>query len=121
MSDAPATPCPVCSGELVGQQQVYVCGRCHRTMKASSGEIPLHVTGEFPAMNQLLDAPEDAAPAAPKRPRSPTLPAEVTCSWCGKPGDTVKKILKGQGAQICNECVALCADIMAAELGDDWR
>jgi len=45
----------------------------------------------------------------------------AACSWCGKSESAAKKLLSNRGAHICNECVALCADIMSAELGDDWR
>jgi len=38
------------------------------------------------------------------------------CSFCGKNQGEVKKIIAGPGAYICNECVALCNDIIAEEL-----
>ena len=41
----------------------------------------------------------------------------VRCSFCGKRQDQVERIIAGQGASyICNECVALCTDI----LGEDF-
>jgi hypothetical protein len=40
------------------------------------------------------------------------------CSWCGKHGTVVKKLLTGPGVQICNECVALCYMILRDELPD---
>jgi ATP-dependent Clp protease ATP-binding subunit ClpX len=47
--------------------------------------------------------------------------APDACSWCGKPGTAVKKLLGNGTVAICDECVALCADVMDAELGDGWR
>ena len=120
MSRAPQTACPICARDLSDPQSVYVCGQCHGSLQAT-GAVAVHITGEFPAMSQLAMAPDDGADAAEKRPRSPTNPGRVACSWCGKPGAEVKKLLSQNGAQICNECVSLCADILTAELGDDWR
>ncbi len=40
----------------------------------------------------------------------------VSCSFCSKPQNTVKKLIAGPGAvYICNECVGLCNDIMRDE------
>ena len=36
----------------------------------------------------------------------------VKCSFCGKPQEVVKKIIAGPGVYICDECVALCQDII---------
>jgi ATP-dependent Clp protease ATP-binding subunit ClpX len=38
------------------------------------------------------------------------------CSFCGKPQDQVAKLIAGPGVYICNECITLCDDILAAEL-----
>ncbi len=40
---------------------------------------------------------------------------ELTCSFCGKPQSQVKRLISGSGVYICNECVALCQDIIADE------
>ena len=40
---------------------------------------------------------------------------ELRCSFCGKPQSQVKRLISGSGVYICNECVALCQDILAAE------
>ncbi len=37
------------------------------------------------------------------------------CSFCGKTKDSVKKFISGPSVYICNECVALCNDILAEE------
>ncbi len=33
------------------------------------------------------------------------------CSFCGKTEDSVKRLIEGPGAYICNECVDLCVEI----------
>ncbi len=42
----------------------------------------------------------------------------LRCSFCGKSKDSVKKFISGPSVFICNECVALCNDILA---DDDAR
>ncbi|MCH4008386.1 ATP-dependent Clp protease ATP-binding subunit ClpX [Companilactobacillus sp.] len=43
----------------------------------------------------------------------------ISCSFCGKTQDQVKKIVAGPGVYICNECIDLCKEIIDEELGDD--
>jgi hypothetical protein len=38
------------------------------------------------------------------------------CSFCLKPNTEVAKLVAGHGVYICNECVALCSEIIQAEL-----
>lgn len=40
---------------------------------------------------------------------------ELRCSFCGKPQSQVKRLISGSGVYICNECVALCQDILETE------
>ncbi|MDO4745146.1 MAG: ATP-dependent protease ATP-binding subunit ClpX [Bacillota bacterium] len=40
---------------------------------------------------------------------------ELRCSFCGKPQGQVKRLISGSGVYICNECIALCSDILEAE------
>ena len=40
----------------------------------------------------------------------------VTCSFCGKSQDQVKKIVAGPGVYIGNECINLCEQIMDTEI-----
>ena len=40
------------------------------------------------------------------------------CSFCGKNQTQVEKLIAGPDVYICNECVALCNEIMEDELGD---
>lgn len=109
-------PCPVCGGALDVPMRVELCGACYQDLR-SSGAIKLASTAEFKAVT-----PEqaEALMQAPGRPRSRTADG-VSCTWCGKHRDQVRKILSSGSAHICNECVALCSDVMADELGPDWR
>ena len=40
----------------------------------------------------------------------------IKCSFCGKPQEVVKKIIAGPGVYICDECIALCQDIIDEEV-----
>ena len=79
------------------------------------GNVEVRATGEFMAATPAAlaaaagDHADSAAPAGSKM-----------CAWCGKPQHEVKKLLTSASVAICNECVALCVDILTAELGDDW-
>ncbi|TVP74537.1 MAG: ATP-dependent Clp protease ATP-binding subunit ClpX, partial [Gemmatimonadales bacterium] len=39
----------------------------------------------------------------------------LRCSFCGKSRDSVRKFISGPSVYICNECVALCNEILAEE------
>ena len=41
---------------------------------------------------------------------------ELRCSFCGKPQSQVRRLISGSGVYICDECVALCQDILSAEV-----
>ncbi len=43
----------------------------------------------------------------------------MTCSFCGKSQDQVKKIVAGPGVYICNECIDLCKEIIDEEYSQD--
>ena len=36
----------------------------------------------------------------------------ICCSFCGKPQETVGRMIQGPGAYICDECVRLCSSIL---------
>ena len=55
-----------------------------------------------------LEADRPAA-ADEKRPADDTL----YCSFCSKPQQDVKTLIAGPNVSICNECVALCDDVVA--------
>ena len=48
-----------------------------------------------------------------------TTGQDVHCSFCGKSQLEVQKIVAGPGVFICNECVALCQEIIDQELAED--
>ncbi len=39
----------------------------------------------------------------------------IRCSFCGKPQELVKKLIAGQNAYICEECVEVCNSILSDE------
>ncbi|MCZ0716734.1 ATP-dependent Clp protease ATP-binding subunit ClpX [Aerococcus kribbianus] len=43
----------------------------------------------------------------------------IHCSFCGKSQDQVEKIIAGPDVYICNECVALCQEIINEEISAD--
>ena len=47
-------------------------------------------------------------------------PIKIKCSFCGKPQDVVRKLIAGpDGIYICDECIALCSEIIEEELYED--
>jgi hypothetical protein len=101
----------VCGGDLTGGDLILVCNGCHRML----GNVEIRETGEFRAAT-----PAALAAAAGDGAEPQTIAGSTTCAWCGKRQAEVKKLLTSAAVAICNECVALCADILTAELGDDW-
>jgi len=57
--------------------------------------------------------------------RGPARSREPLCTFCGKTHEEVAKLLGGPGVYICDACVAICNDILAAKDGQDtsagWR
>jgi len=45
--------------------------------------------------------------------------SSLKCSFCGKSQDQVRKLIAGPSVYICDECVELCNEIIAEELGND--
>ena len=43
----------------------------------------------------------------------------IKCSFCGKPQEIVKKIIAGPGVYICDECIAVCQNIMDEEIYEE--
>jgi hypothetical protein len=41
-------------------------------------------------------------------------PVIASCSFCGKPNTQVAALVAGPGVYICDECVALCQQVIAA-------
>ncbi|MBT1070282.1 ATP-dependent Clp protease ATP-binding subunit ClpX [Pelotalea chapellei] len=48
--------------------------------------------------------------------RRDTTQENLTCSFCGKSQDEVKKLIAGPAVYICDECIELCNDIIAEEM-----
>jgi len=44
---------------------------------------------------------------------------KLTCSFCGKSQDDVRKLIAGPTVYICDECIELCNDIIAEELEEE--
>ncbi len=43
----------------------------------------------------------------------------IKCSFCGKPQEIVKKIIAGPGVYICDECIAVCQNIMEEDIYEE--
>ena len=43
------------------------------------------------------------------------------CSFCGRSGDEVEKLIAGPGVYICNECIEVCSNILREELKADKK
>ena len=37
---------------------------------------------------------------------------DIACSFCGKGGDQVEKVIKGPSVYICSECIGLCNEVL---------
>jgi len=46
---------------------------------------------------------------------------KIRCSFCGKSQEQVVKIISGPKANICNECIELCYDILQEEIYNDIK
>ena len=62
----------------------------------------------FDNWNILAAGIEAAKPAA----AGPAGPEPLCCSFCGKSQHEVATLIAGPASHICNECVALCTDII---------
>lgn len=113
-------PCPMCGERLDSPMQIEVCGQCYQDLR-SSGAVALLATAEFAPVGAEHASDLGAVREARTRARARTSETEVACTWCGKLRSEVKKLLASGDARICNECVALCADVLEAELGEEWR
>ncbi|MGB3365917.1 MAG: ClpX C4-type zinc finger protein, partial [Acidaminobacteraceae bacterium] len=41
---------------------------------------------------------------------------QIQCSFCGKSQEQVKRLIAGPNVYICDECVALCQEIISEEV-----
>ena len=58
---------------------------------------------------------QDEVPVMKRQSRDET--PEVHCSFCGKAASQVKRLVSGPKVYICDECVALCVDILSPSGG----
>ena len=49
----------------------------------------------------------------------PNNTRNVKCSFCGKPQESVKKIIAGPGVYICDECINVCQEIIEDEFYEE--
>ena len=49
----------------------------------------------------------------------PNNTRSVKCSFCGKPRESVKKIIAGPGVYICDECINVCQEIIEDEFYEE--
>lgn len=59
-----------------------------------------------------MDPSNDSASSKPPGP-------PLNCSFCGKSRREVRKLIAGPVVYICNECIGLCNDIIAEEIGQE--
>lgn len=89
--------------KLVAGPDVFVCDAC---VALASGTL----AGD-PAAEQRWAAQRTSSPAPQGRRRS------QPCSFCGKGPEQVRGMAYGGGSRICSECLDLCREIIAEELG----
>jgi ClpX C4-type zinc finger len=73
-----------------------------------------------PAAASAADSTEDAVASPGSAPPPFAAAVAPRCAWCGKREDEVRKLLGRGAVALCEECIALAADILDAELGE-WR
>jgi len=54
-----------------------------------------------------------------RRIQSTETPTGLHCSFCGKHQDQLQKLIAGPGVYICDQCVALCQQILDGELSKE--
>ena len=102
--------------KLISGPRVFICNECVVRAREIIGpqpppeapRQPERTTADLPA--QTLADDEDVT--AEKKP-----PDDMHCSFCGKPKTEVARLIAGPTVYICDECVYLCEDIIAEELG----
>jgi hypothetical protein len=109
----PAGPCSFCgrsreaSARLIAGPGVFICDRCVAAARALAAG----------AADERAQAPLAVEPAG----------SGSCCSFCGKEAGQVRRLVagrlaaasggkpgKGQGTRICDECLALCEEILTA-------
>ncbi|MBL0122451.1 MAG: hypothetical protein IPP88_06855 [Betaproteobacteria bacterium] len=99
MSDTTLLHCSYCGAsqhevrKIVAGPSVFICNDC--VGKALSSLV--------------TDQPATSEKLATTQSKSSEL---FYCSFCGKPGTEVKRLLSRNGVCICNECLVLSLDIL---------
>jgi ATP-dependent protease Clp ATPase subunit len=101
--------------KLISGPRVFICNECVVRSREIIGPAPPfdesrqpeRTTGDLPA--QAL--PDDEDVTAERKP-----PDDMHCSFCGKLKTEVARLVAGPTVYICDECVALCEDIIAEDL-----
>ena len=102
--------------KLISGPRVFICNECVVSCREIIGPMPAPPEVELlPPERTTVDLPaqpqsDDEDVTAEKKP-----PDERHCSFCGKLKTEVAKLVTGPTVYICNECVALCEDIIAAD------
>jgi ATP-dependent protease Clp ATPase subunit len=106
--------------KLVCGPGVFICDACVSTCLHA-----LEPSDEKDDSSELLIQP--AGPETPAtireyraRTRSPADGCPLSCSFCGRRRDEVPVMIRGYLDCICEDCVCLCSDILAQELGGEW-
>ncbi len=79
------------------------------------------IRGRTSTLDLVLDRPEPLLGPSTRlhlhpRPRgSMSHDKHLRCSFCGKSKDSVRKFISGPSVYICNECIALCNEILAED------
>ena len=48
-----------------------------------------------------------------------TQDSELTCSFCGKREDQVRRLIAGRGVYICDECIEFCQDMLKEDVQNE--
>ena len=107
--------------KLISGPRVFICNECVVRSREIIGPPP--PPEATPARTGTHDRgpagaalPDDEDVTAEKKP-----PDDMHCSFCGKPRTDVAQLVSGPTVYICNECVVLCEDIIAVDLGRRTR
>ena len=101
-------------GKLISGPRVFICNECvtrcrqilgPRLIIEEASTDPERTTEDLPAQ-PMSDDEEITAERKP--------PDEHHCSFCGTLKTDVARLVAGPTVYICNECVELCEDVIAA-------
>jgi hypothetical protein len=122
VTSLPRCACPFCAAAV--EPDDPVCGACGAHLEGA-GEL-LRTTPSVTAEHRVPHLPEDLAGAGAGEPSTTAMAVDAArapgaCAWCRRDAGQVRKLVGAAGVAICDGCVALCVDILEAELGPGWR